>query len=179
MKNQEEKYRVTEDGIPLVKKMESYEFGGISTVLGNRGVWYRCSEKEPGKQFVTMVLGGWFGLHKFLEKKYWHGIFYLLTCGCFGVFYIYDLFAMFVGDYSYKAVTYVEENEGLKRTMRKIYYKPLEDKKKSFLLLLLAMGILFLAILLIYQPMGTFILEGVLSAVIDTVIEQMGKEWSL
>lgn len=179
MKNQEEKYRVISDGITLVKKMESYEFGGISTMLGNREVWYRCSEKEPEKQFLTMVLGGWFGLHKFLEKKYWQGIFYLLTCGCFGVFYLYDLFAMFVGDYSYKAITYVEEDEGLKRTMKKIYYKPLEDKKKSFLLLLLAMGILFLAILLIYQPVGTFILEGVLSEVIDTVIQQMGKEWSL
>ena len=176
MKNQEEKYRVISDGITLVKKMESYEFGGISTMLGNREVWYRCSEKEPEKQFLTMVLGGWFGLHKFLEKKYWQGIFYLLTCGCFGVFYLYDLFAMFVGDYSYKAIPYVEEDEGLKRTMKKIYYKPLEDKKKSFLLLLLAMGILFLAILLIYQPVGTFILEG---EVIDTVIQQMGKEWSL
>ncbi len=98
---------------------------------------------------------------------------------CFGVFYLYDLFAMFVGDYSYKAVTYVEEDEGLKRTMQKIYYKPLEDKRKSFLLLLLAMGILFLAIFLIYQPVGNFILEGVLSEVIDTVIQQMGKEWSL
>ena len=170
MKNQEEKYRVISDGITLVKKMESYEFGGISTMLGNREVWYRCSEKEPEKQFLTMVLGGWFGLHKFLD---------LLTCGCFGVFYLYDLFAMFVGDYSYKAIPYVEEDEGLKRTMKKIYYKPLEDKKKSFLLLLLAMGILFLAILLIYQPVGTFILEGVLSEVIDTVIQQMGKEWSL
>ena len=29
MKNQEEKYRVISDGITLVKKMESYEFGGI------------------------------------------------------------------------------------------------------------------------------------------------------
>lgn len=179
MRNQEEKYRVTADGITLVRKMESYEFGGISTVIGSREVWYRCSEKEPEKQFLTMVLGGWFGLHKFLEKKYFQGIFYLLTCGCFGVFYLYDLFAMFVGDYSYKAVTYAETDEGLKRTMQRIYYKALQDKRKALLLILAAMGILFFAILLIYQPVGSFVIEGVLSEVIDAVVQQMGKELSI
>ena len=179
MKNQKERYRVTRDGIMLVKKMQDYEFCGISVMHGSREVWYRCSEKKPEKQFMAMVFGGWFGLHKFLEKKYWQGIFYLLTCGCFGVFYFFDLFAMLAGDYSCRKVSYTEDGRRIRRNTQKIYYKPLEDKKKCFLLLFPAMGILALALLLIYQPAGTFLLEGVLSEVIDTVVQQMGKEWSL
>lgn len=177
--NKDEKYRITRDGVMLVRKSEGVCFGEMSTVLGNREVWYRCSEKEPMKQYITMALGGWFGLHKFLEKKYWQGLFYLLTCGCFGVFYLYDLLLMVVGDYSYKAVSYTEEDEGVKRTMQRIYYRPLEDKKKCLLWFVMALGILFLAIFLIYQPVGTFVLEGVLSEVIDMVLQQIGKEWSL
>ena len=129
-----ENYRYTEDGVLLVRKTESGRTGNFGSLFYDRELWFRCSEKDPDRQYLQMVLGGWFGLHKFLEKKYWQGIFYLLTCGCFGVFYLYDLFAMFVGDYSYKAVTYVEEDEGLKRIMQKIYYKPLEKVLFPFLL---------------------------------------------
>ncbi len=40
--------------------------------------------------FIACLLGGWFGLHKFIEKKTGLGILYLLTCGLFGIGWIID-----------------------------------------------------------------------------------------
>lgn len=40
--------------------------------------------------FLACLLGGWFGLHKFIEKKTGLGILYLLTCGLFGIGWIVD-----------------------------------------------------------------------------------------
>lgn len=41
--------------------------------------------------FVICLFGGMFGAHKFVEKKYFMGILYLLTLGLFGVGWIIDL----------------------------------------------------------------------------------------
>lgn len=40
--------------------------------------------------FLACLFGGWFGLHKFMEKKIGIGILYLLTCGICGVGWIID-----------------------------------------------------------------------------------------
>lgn len=147
-------YRYTEDGVLLVKKYEASKTGAIGFLIEDRERWYRCSEKDPDRQYLQMVLGGWFGFHKFMEGSWVQGLGYLLTCGCFGVFYLYDLFSLYCGNYFYRKVTYVNDGQGIERRMQKIYYGPLEHKKRAALWFVLAVVILVLTVCLVYQPIG-------------------------
>ncbi len=167
-----ENYRYTEDGVLLVRKTESGRTGDIEAMIENRELWYRCSEIDPDSQYLKVVIGGWFGLHKFLEGSWMQGIFYLLTCGCFGVFYFCDLLALFCGNYFYKEVTYTDEGQGIERRMQKVYYAPLENRKRAVWLALLAVGILIVAICFVYQPIG----NGMICWLSDTVSGQITEE---
>ena len=167
-----ENYRYTEDGVLLVRKTDSGRTGGIGAMLENRELWYRCSEIDADSQYLKVVLGGWVGLHKFLEGSWLQGIFYLLTCGCFGVFYLCDLLALFCGNYFYKEVTYKDEGQGIERRMQKIYYAPLENRKMAIWLALLAVGILIVAICFVYQPIG----NGLIEWLADTLSGQVTEE---
>lgn len=41
-------------------------------------------------KFIACLLGGWFGLHKFMEKKTGLGVLYLLTGGLLGIGWLVD-----------------------------------------------------------------------------------------
>lgn len=47
-------------------------------------------------KFLIILFLGWFGVHKFIEKKYILGVLYLLTLGFFGIGVVYDL----INDYA-------------------------------------------------------------------------------
>lgn len=58
---------------------------------------YRSIRISTGKsKFLLIALLGWFGVHKFIEKKYIIGILYLITFGFFGIGVIVDL----INDYA-------------------------------------------------------------------------------
>ncbi len=171
-----ENYRYTEDGVLLVRKTESGRTGNFSSLFYDRELWFRCSEKDPDRQYLQMVLGGWFGLHKFMEGSFLQGLGYLLTCGCFGVFYLCDLFAILCGNYFYRKVTYVNVGPEVERSMQKIYYRPLEHKKRAFVLLPVAVGILVLAVWLIYLPVGKLLI-GLLAMAASGQITTETAEW--
>ena len=168
----EEKYRYTEDGILLVRKQETVRVGVYDTGPIGRGLWYRCSGDDPDCHYRRMVLFGWFGWHRFRERSFGAGMFYLLTCGCFGVFYLYDLVSMLTGSYSYREISYREGEAGLERHKSKIYYGPMEDRKKGLLLLPLAAVILAAAVLFLYQPVGRMMLQWSMDALADKVTEE-------
>ena len=46
-------------------------------------------------RIIVTILGGWFGLHKFIDKKIGMEILYLFTFGLFGIGWIYDIFKAF------------------------------------------------------------------------------------
>ena len=171
-----ENYRYTEDGVLLVRKIESEKIGSFDTMFGCKEMWYQCSEENPNGQFLKVVLGGWFGLHKFMERSWLQGLFYLLTCGCFGVFYFCDLLSIFCANYFYRKVTYIDEGMGIERRMQKIYYAPLEDKKQVVLLLLLAIVILILALFFVYQPVGNFLIEWLTTLLSEQITEKTAEQ---
>lgn len=174
--DREKDYRYTEDGVLLVRKLESEKLGRFDTMFGCKEMWYQCSENDSDSQFLKVVLGGWFGLHKFMEGSLLQGLFYLLTCGCFGVFYLCDLISLFCGNYFYRKVTYVDEGQGIERRMQKIYYAPPEHGRRAFLLLLLAMVILVVAVCLVYQPIGKGLLEWLATVVSGQVTEETADQ---
>lgn len=173
-----EDYKYTEDGELLVRKPEQGQAGALGLLPESRELWFQCSEKNPDRQYMQMVLGGWFGLHKFLEGSFLQGIGYLLTCGCFGVFCFCDLLAILCGNYFYKKVTYINVGSEVERSMQKIYYGPLEHKKRDWALLPVAVGILVLAVRLVYLPIGKLLI-GLLAMAVSGQITAETAEWLL
>ena len=53
-----EDYKYTEDGVLLVRKQEQGKAGAFGLLLESRELWFQCSEKNPDRQYVQMVLGG-------------------------------------------------------------------------------------------------------------------------
>ena len=164
-----EDYKYTEDGVLLVRKQEQGRAGAFGLLPESRELWFQCSEKDPDRQYLQMVLGGWFGLHKFLKGSFFQGIGYLLSCGCFGVFYLSDLFSMVCGNYCVKKVSYVDKEGEVERRVQKIYYGPLQYRKRAILLLPMAIVVLVLAVSFVYKPIG----ERLIHWLADVVAQQV------
>ena len=169
-----EDYKYTEDGVLLVRKQEQGKAGAFGLLPESSEIWFQCSEKNPDRHYLQMVLGGWFGLHKFWEGSLLQGIGYLLTCGCFGVFYIYDLFSVVCGNYCVKKVSYVDKDGELERRVQKIYYGPLQYRKRAILLLPIAVAVLVVAVYLVYKPVGEAAIHWLADVVSNQVREGAG-----
>lgn len=167
-------YRYTEDGVLLVRKREQGKAGALELLPEYRELWFQCSEKNPDRQYLQMALGGWFGLHKFLEGNWLQGLGYLLTCGCFGVFYLSDLLSMVCGNYCMKKVSYVDKDGKVERRVQKIYYGPLQYRKRAILLLPVAAVVLVLVVYLVYRPIGEAVIYWVADVVSNQVREGAG-----
>ena len=64
-------YRYTEDGVLLVRKREQGKAGAFGLLPESRELWFQCSEKNPDRQYVQMVLGGWcLGCISFWKEVY-------------------------------------------------------------------------------------------------------------
>lgn len=163
----EESFRMDEDGRRYVKRMEPVHLGVLPITMSYRERWFPCSDKDSDAQYLKMVLLGWFGYHRFREGKWLVGLFYLYTCGCFGVFYLYDLIEMILGNYWYTKVTYEKGEEGIVRQKRKYYYAPLQQKRRAFLLLPAAVFLCLILIFTLYGPLLQWVL-----ALCATVINQ-------
>lgn len=166
-----EDYKYTEDGVLLVRKQEQGRAGALGLLPESRELWFQCSEKNPDRQYLQMVLGGWFGLHKFLEGSLLQGIGYLLTCGCFGVFYLSDLLSKVCGNYCVKKVSYVDKDGEVERRVQKIYYGPLQYRKRATLLLPVAVVVLVVAVYLVYRPVGETVIHW-LADVVSTQVRE-------
>ena len=55
--------------------------------------------------FLICLFLGWLGVHKFKEKKIVMGILYLVTCGLFGIGWIYDCVKYFLAFSKAKAIS--------------------------------------------------------------------------
>ena len=117
------KYVYYPDGTIKVRRYVSRGFGSGGEYL------FPCIEEDQNKKFWVTVLGGWFGVHKFLERKWLQGLLYLLTCGVGGIFYLFDIISMLLGTYSYDVVDYsMGYDRKIVRNGQKYYMKPLEKK---------------------------------------------------
>ena len=134
------------DGSVKVKKYvaKGFDTGGVFL--------FPCSDENPDKKFWLTVLGGWCGIHKFMERKWLQGILCLLTCGVGGVFYLFDLLSMLMGNYSYEDVHYTMENNAVKRSSQKYYMRPVSNKLKCFGGILLAVLITVIVSVVVYRP---------------------------
>ncbi len=163
-------YRYTKDGVLLVRKREAAGRGPGGILSPGRECWYRCSGNNPDRQYGKMVLLGWFGWHRFSEGDFLAGLFYLLTCGCFGVYYFYDLISMLAGNYSYLEVSSPEGD--MERRKSRVFYGPLERRGRALLLLPVAGLLLTAAVLYLYRPLGNACMRWIVDAVTGRITQE-------
>lgn len=169
----DENTRIDEDGTLYIQKYETVKILGL--IKGKK--WYRCSEEDPDKIFLLTFLGGWFGLNKFREGKIKTGLFYLITCGCAGIFYVIDLINMITGTKCYEEITYEEDKTGyLKRYKEKVFYKKLTNWKKAIIAIPLSIVISYILMNGVYKNLF-FVITDLLSSItsLDIVKENIEK----
>ncbi len=107
--------------------------------------WYPVASDDPKQFFIMSVLGGWFGIHKFKSKDYTQGLFYLLTCGGFGIFYVFDILQMVTGSYYViqKSIESDESSISEQYVKRRIYLDKLDNK-------IFAIGGLLISVVIAY-----------------------------
>lgn len=86
--------------------------------ISKRGKWFAASDIDAEQIFKYCALGGMFGAHKFLEKKKFVGFIYFITCGLFGVGWVFDCLSLLSGIYKDKDGKYImpisDKSSGLK-----------------------------------------------------------------
>lgn len=165
------KVRIRSDGTVEVLRERTKKIGFIDTMYPMESKWYRCSERNPDDFYLFTFLGGIIGLHKFADRKIAQGIFYLLTFGMGGVFYVGDLLTMLLGNYCNTQTTYSKDEHGaLQRQQEYIYNKPLEHRVRAVILLSLSIVVAVLSVVFVFKPFITLLgslLAGLLSATLS------------
>ena len=145
-------YRIYPDGHMEIKRTITKSVVGISTFIEEGTVYYPCMDADGDKFFLLAFLGGWFGAHKFKTGNYLKGLFYLLTCGCCGVFYVLDLLSILLGGYNYSMIK-CDKSKGTVEFQKKKYFsRPVKKKARAALLLIAAVAIAFVLVKFIYIP---------------------------
>ena len=82
-----------------------------TSILDKKLEEYKSVKPEKSKsKFILIFTLGYFGVHKFIEKKYLIGLLYLFTLGFFGLGVIYDLvndYALYEDDFKLNIVRYI------------------------------------------------------------------------
>lgn len=153
-------YRTSEDGALLVKRKLQDKSYGMTNVFSCNELWFPCSDEDADEFYLKVFLGGWFGYHRFKQGQFLYGLFYLFTCGCCGVFYLYDLLELLLGDYYYFETSYdYDDVKGaVTRTKRRIYYAELKNKKRAVVLFGVAFFLTVILVQFIYRPVGNLLL---------------------
>ena len=157
--NHSGKYRYNSDGSIEVKKYISEKIGFIDTLTPEKEVYMPCMDMDGDDFFRLTLFGGIIGLHQYKTGHYFKGLFYTLTLGCCGIFWILDLIMILTGSYKYTRIEKTSVN-GVNTLQRKIYFnRPLKNKKFALISIPLACVAAFLVIYFGYIPFLQWITE--------------------
>ena len=144
------KYRIYPDGSMEIKRIVTESVAGVSTFIEKGEVYYPCMDTDGDQFFLLTLLGGLIGLHKYKTGNYLKGIFYTLTFGCCGVFYILDLIAIIIGGYNYRMIQ-KDASSGIVQYQRKCFYsRPVRNKKRAILLTIIASVLTVILVKFVY-----------------------------
>ena len=82
-------------------------------------------------ELIVTILGGWFGLHRFIRKQYGLGCLYLFTYGLFGIGWIFDIYCCLY----YRSEKFINIKESIKENTIKcneLNYH-IEDLKNTYI----------------------------------------------
>lgn len=146
-------HRVYPDGHMEVKRTTTQSIAGVSTFLETGESYFPCMDMDGDKFFLLAFLGGWFGLHKFKTGNYLQGLFYLLTCGCCGVFYVFDLIYMLIGGYNYSIVTADRSRGTVDFQKQRFYARPISHQLAALGMIAVAIAISYFLVTHVYMSM--------------------------
>ena len=143
---------VDEDGNEYMRHTYIFKLGWFNTGIPTSDRLYRISPADSNRQMLLTALLGWTGIHKFFHYKIAAGLLYLLTFGGFGVLYVVDTLEFLFGTAYYEEVTYDDSGKDLKRFKERVYYRPLNNKLRGFLLVLASLAIAVVLMRFVYFP---------------------------
>ena len=170
-------YLVDSDGSMKVKKIISASNGvGIPVLSGSVSKHlFPCEEVDGNKAYITTLAGGWFGLHKFQRGKWGQGLLYLLTCGVGGVFYVYDLIMMLIGNYYDTKVEYSMVEGHITQKKQRVYARPVRNKRIWALTVPVAMLFTWAVTTFVYIPTAQAITTAITTIVQDVAEDNLGS----
>ena len=153
----------------LIKDGVTYELHAVCAPFGIciRDQYFPVADDDPKKFLGLAVFGGIFGLHKFAAGQYLSGLFYLLTCGGFGVFFLFDILSILTGSYYIRQISYVEDGDTYSRKKGRVYLRGLlrSDLKLGVCGLAFAALVSYLSYVKVFIP----VLTGIGSAILQKV----------
>lgn len=174
------KYTYHTDGTVTVKKpmQSNSKFSKVLSSYLEEPSYYDfpCSDEDGDKSFLMMVIGGWFGLHKFRDGKFWHGLLYSLSCGGFCMGYFIDVVSAMTGNYFIENSHYFRDSVGkVERAQTRTFYRPVKNKK--LFLLVPLMAVVALAMLqFVYLPSVIKIVSAISSLVTNLLTQFVETE---
>lgn len=136
------------DGITYVRHPVNSKLFGYSY----SEQYFPVADEDAGKFLLLTLFGGIFGFHKFKCREYLRGLFYLFTCGGFGVFYVLDVLSIATGTYYINRVDYEDDGDTLKKRTVRIYLPRLQKKLTGFIAAALSVLIAISALKFAYIP---------------------------
>ncbi len=116
--------------------------------------YFPVSDEDPFKFLLLTVFGGIIGLHRFKAGEIVKGIGYIISCGCFGAGYLVDIYSILTGTYHIESSIYHDDEDGYRQEKLRIYVDELSSRQKimGYVLLVVGIGILYLAAKAVYLP---------------------------
>lgn len=153
-----DKYRVTADGELEIKRDVQERVGPVKLFISGHSAYFPCMELDGDTFFKLALFGGIIGLHHYKTGHILKGIFYTLTFGCCGVFYILDLVQILTGTFNYKST--VPGADGQYQRVR-YFSRPVSNKKFAIPAIFAAIIFAFAAVYFCYIPLMQFITASV------------------
>ena len=155
-----EKYFVDDEGVMRVRKVNCRRIRGYETFMPDREYAYPCMDMDGDRLFLLTLVGGWFGLHKFMTGKFLQGVGYAISGGLGGVFYVLDLVAMLLGSYVHEVISFEAEGHGsVVRKSVRYYNRPVVHRALGWFGVAAAVGIAVVVVRWVYVPGFTVVSE--------------------
>lgn len=150
--------RYDECGNRYKKHIANAKIWKIPLPIKMKEEWCRIDDRNPVRQLLITVLGGWLGIHKFMEYNIAGGLLYLFTgAGC-GIFYIIDVISLITGTAHKKEASYYEDERGRTQQVKEtVYYEPVDNIFMKIVAVLVSVLIAFVAVNVFYKMLFNFL----------------------
>ncbi len=141
-----DKYRVNPDGSLDIKRKITTHVGPFETYYEVGEAYFPCMDMYGDDFFRLTLIIGLFGGHKLVTKNYMQALLYFFTFGLCGVGYVLDLIMLLAGSYSFYSMQFTASGRDKKR----FYSRPIDDKKKALIELLIGAICAFMLVKFMY-----------------------------
>lgn len=134
-----------------------------------RDEWYPVAADDPKIFSLKTLLGGWFGFHKFITGEKLQGLVYFLTCGGFGIFYLFDLASILLGNYYITKIEYDNPENKYQKTKTRLYLDKIDTPIFCLIVALAGIVISYISTRFIYMNILEHFTNGFTNAMLNAL----------